>query len=683
MLLPVPNDLTDAQREDITALLASRRVRQDYIAGLASRVLGIDAWREAAALVNDRAAFTRDMLRRIEDAGQLRQALEIIAEEAPQNGDLMAQLGSVLRGNRLGDDDAYQQFINEYEPFLEPGALERHLSQTKRIVCAVGLGGDIREIRGTGFLVGPDLVMTNFHVVEPFLNVQTDGSGTKTISESGSGSELFFLFDYIDGVAVPSIPPNGAIRSLLTAQAQPENWLLYARSSLPRDGFHDAPDDAGDCYDYVVIRLDAEVGRAPRRPGGGVKRGWLSLPDDIDLTAERRLIVYQHPAGQSLQTDIGEFVTVDRSRTRVWYSVNATNGSSGSAVLDLEGQLFALHNAYVTDEARDAAGDAAVIPNGYTRLNQGIRIDCIARDLVVQEWPPPPPLAGDPTELWSLSDDIAKPSPVIGRRAFRQEVHAMTRGDREHRVAIVTGSLGSGRRFSIPLLRRVVGAHVPVAVFTTQDLRQLRPEQFVAQLLGRLQIGTPDTPPAVDASETESRWLRTDLPRWVRRQSVAYAHWAEDDGGLAPAWIVLQAIDGTAGTPVVSEIDWATGIKDLVAGLMGVHRVHSNDDADADLSHFRWLCLGDPTSLFSTGALPVYREDLDDDSACEREFSSCLNLAWDSAAMLQNGPRGLAGDPIVLEEFARSQRDKVTTENPYRKHLADLVARLVIQALQP
>lgn len=69
-------------------------------------------------------------------------------------------------------------------------------------------------------------------------------------------------------------------------------------------------------YDYVVIRLAKSIGDRPAQRGGGAARGWLSLPDRIDvLNPNLRLVVHQHPERAPQQFDIGNFIGLDPSGT--------------------------------------------------------------------------------------------------------------------------------------------------------------------------------------------------------------------------------------------------------------------------------------------------------------------------------------------------------------------------------
>src|SRR5262249_25010431 len=151
------------------------------------------------------------------------------------------------------------------------------------------------------------------------------------------------------------------------------------------------------------------VGRLSARLSGGAVRGWLTLPDAIDLLGgTKRIMVFQHPQTAPQLFDIGDFIQPDPTGTRVWYTVSAAHGSSGGAAVDIDGKLFALQNAEVEDPPLG-------IPQ---RVNQGVRIDLIAQDLAtVKGWDPAPPPDEEPLSFWSLSDDPLDPKPIIGRTA--------------------------------------------------------------------------------------------------------------------------------------------------------------------------------------------------------------------------------------------------------------------------
>lgn len=602
---PAAIPMTDEQLDDFARLLA-RHVTRGNIEWLATSVLGRDAIEQAGNEVGDTAAFARRILATLDAAGRIPQLLVLLRQESHHNSLLTLGLNNILGGIRLDDEEAKQRFVNEYEPFLNVAKMRELLPRVLRTVCAVGLGDPVKKIVGSGFLITPDVVLTNFHVLEPFLEVDP---ATKAVRANAPGDQLFFFFDYLWEPA-PDVPPDAAKPSVICVRAAPD-WLLHARRLLPGDGTENSPATVEDEYDYAVIKLERRVGALPARLSGGVIRGWLPLPKDkIDMNGERRVMVFQHPQRSPQQFDIGKYVRRDPSGTRVWYSVSTAHGSSGGAAVDNEGQLFALHNAEVKVEVIGDGGERL-------KLNQGVRIDLIVEDLsaalpdVVNVAAP----AEDPVSSWSLTDSLSDPSPVIGRREFREKVVSMF-GPNAERVLVVTGPPASGLRYSVKLLRHTLGSHVPVVEFKPGDLQGLGPKDFLRALCEDLGLLGLTAMPEARSTEDVQGWLRYDLPLWLSTQILKDE---ERDKRRYPAWVVIDTVIPD------KRLLWADNLKELVAALVGVH---DPGQPTVDVSQLRWLFLAS-----NAGGLPVtgvnqFVEDLGAYTTYEADFAECLQLAW-------------------------------------------------------
>jgi hypothetical protein len=573
------------------------------------------------------------------------------------NARLTFGLNRILTGRRLDDEPALQAFVNEYQPFLSSVGILENLPKVLRTVCAVALGNykdQKKGIVGSGFLIAPDLVMTNFHVVEPFLNINET---TKEIKAAGPGHQIFFFFDYL-WVPAPNVPPKAGHSSLAVTAA--EDWLVYARTRLPFDGTENSPETVDKEYDYAVIRLVRPVGDRPARKSGGVKRGWLNLPSNIDVKSEqKRIILFQHPGTAPQQYDIGDYVSLDRSKTRVWYSVSAARGSSGGAAVDTEGQLFALHNAEV---------QAAVVAVEGKRVNQGIRIDLIAQDLFaavpqVAAWSD---ASEDHLRIWSLNDDLADSQPIIGRKKFREMVITMKAPNAE-RVLVVTGPAGSGRHFSIELLQRTLGTQAPVVVISPNELQSLEPRRFLNRIIDGLGIlGIAGKPiPELPSTENVPGWLRLDLPRWLLER---LSEDEQRDATKYPAWIVINTVLPPDQPPLL----WADYLKDFVAALVGVQ---DPGQPNIDLPQLRWLFLATTANTLPIRGVRKLEEDLSNYSSYEEDFTECLKSAWYSIDQEQS----------LLDPFLKSLANVIKANSlglPLRKALANFVRELIKNGYQ-
>ena len=645
--------LTDIQRDDLIQLLVLYLPRSNLMA-LMNDVLGGDAIRQLANELGTVESLAKGIVTTLIQSKKVAAAVSHLRQGGGFSR-LQLGLNHILNGESFGSASALQGFVNEYEPFLSSEDLLQIYPLITRRICAVGLGKPFNRLVGSGFLIAPDLVMTNFHVLKDVLLIEEETRAVK--QHQDIGREIYFYFDYISGpppkVPPPKVLPNGvpandALTNSIAVSAA-EEWLVHARTFLPFDGTKQCSAVVDTEYDYAVIRLSVPIGERPLRNSGGPIRGWLNLQDDIDvLTRAQRILIFQHPETGPQQFDVGDFVQLDATKTRVWYSVSAANGSSGGAAVNKQGSLFALHNARVDE-------DVCVV-NGK-RVNQGVRIDYIYKDL---ESVPgfahgAAPQSGIDS-FWSLKDDPADPQPVIGRADFRKQVAKMQQGgEGTPRVLSVTGPAGSGKKFSVDLLRRIIGPQIPVVMFAERELQYCSPRLFTQVLVQELGLSSLMMPEQL-STEAFPRWLRLDLPQWLQGRL------AENQQGNAttyPRWVVINTV-----TPDNRRLLWAEHLRDYLVALLGVNE---RGQPGIPLPHLRWLFLSETTDTLLLGNVLRYDDDLSDFSRETEEFAECLKLACQTL------------DKTVLDEATSKFVAKAVLDSsvaaPRRQVLANLVCQ--------
>lgn len=651
--VPPPNDgMTASQRADLATLLVQNLLPRN-IQWLAERVLGLSA---ISDIIGNRPSVENlacALIERMQEAGRLADAIAILRTET-RNASLLRGLNHILTGSPLAALQATVHALDD--PFLNADFVDLYYPRVQRTVCAVALGGHVNELKGTGFLIGPDLVLTNFHVVEDFLKVETTVGGEDKITSTVAGDQLFFFFDYF-AAPRPLIPPDNARpHASMVVKAVTENWLVRARCLLSKDGYPPYPEEVlkKKKYDYAVIKLDRPVGNAPSRRSGGALRGWLTLDSDISYFDDvgKRLFVLQHPGGAEQLWDVGVYAQLDPSETRIWYSVNAERGASGAPAVDKKGRVYALHNAAVRSGPAVEAG---------MLVNQGIRIDLISKDLhpVVEL----PPSVDENIGYWSLTEDKSDPRPIIGREFFRTTVTAMMAATNGGRVITVTGPKDSGRRFSVDLLKRIVGAAVPVIQFVPDNLAELSPRAFVKALADFLMLPKSSTIPEARQTESTSRWISHDLPTWLAQQLAADQ---ARTPSRYPVWIVINTVV-PGGTP----LSWAHDLPDLISALMGPPDA---SQPTPDLPQLRWLLLGASNSPMPPTRMPVINDDLSAPSNTDysTQFANCMAIAWRSIE------RSEALPPVFLTKLGKKYAEMALNENkPVRAYLAQWVRDMI------
>ncbi len=183
---------------------------------------------------------------------------------------------------------------------------------------------------GTGFLVGPDLVLTNYHVMEPVL--------AGTVAEQ----DVVFRFDYRRAADGVTIRP-GVVFRLKTG-----DWCVEKSKYSAKDLVVDQGDPAPSELDYCLVRLSVPAGEA--KAGGSQDpnaddRGWITanLNQNPGAPADD-IFIMQHPKGQPLQFAVGEHLGLNPAENRVRYDADTLGGSSGSPIFNSALDLIGLHH---------------------------------------------------------------------------------------------------------------------------------------------------------------------------------------------------------------------------------------------------------------------------------------------------------------------------------------------------
>jgi hypothetical protein len=215
-----------------------------------------------------------------------------------------------------------QRNVRPYLAKLDVRVWQDRLIRIERQVCRIEMDGNAL---GTGFLVGPDTVLTNWHVFE-------------IAKSAGKVHQLGCRFDY---VRLPNGQTDLGQLALLDDAGSLDTSPYSAAEKI---GNPDNPLPTEDELDYALLRLAARVGE--QQVEGG-PRGWITLPKTVlPLPADAPILIVQHPEGtpMKLALDTQAVIGLNDNRTRVRYRTNTDPGSSGSPVFTMDWDLVALHH---------------------------------------------------------------------------------------------------------------------------------------------------------------------------------------------------------------------------------------------------------------------------------------------------------------------------------------------------
>ena len=238
--------------------------------------------------------------------------------------DLSAQTGGEPQADAPENAVApgLQRNVKPFLVKLDIRVWQEKLVRIERQVCRVEMEGNAL---GTGFLVGPDTVLTNWHVLEVAKN-------------AGKLDKLGCRFDFVrlpDGNTQPG-------QLIMLDAAGSLDTSPY--SAAEKTGTPDNPLPTANELDYALLRLATRVGEEKVE---GATRGWVALPKAVlPLPADAPILIVQHPEGtpMKLALDTQAVIGLNGNGTRVRYRTNTEVGSSGSPVFTMEWEIVALHH---------------------------------------------------------------------------------------------------------------------------------------------------------------------------------------------------------------------------------------------------------------------------------------------------------------------------------------------------
>lgn len=307
------------------ARLLSDALREAFLPERLDELLyfGLDRRRADITMAGDYQGRVYDIIRAADAEGWLPELVNAAREARPRSTGLHEVATGLGLTSVTGN---LERLVRADVPDLDVSVWRARLAALESQVCRVEIGGQL----GTGFLVGPDLCMTNHHVVAPLL---TDATRL---------AAAVVRFDHRRLADSTTVNPGIGYRLA-------DDWLVAAVPPSRADDI-DGPDlPAPDELDVAVLRLADRVGELPAGRAAGVTdaqpRGWISDPVDEPPRPGSPLLLLQHPAGTPMRLALGSVLAANANGTRMRHSVNTEPGSSGAPCLDAALRLVGLHHA--------------------------------------------------------------------------------------------------------------------------------------------------------------------------------------------------------------------------------------------------------------------------------------------------------------------------------------------------
>ncbi len=328
-----------------------------------------------------------DLIRELARAGRLDNLVADVRGELAENPDLGELDGRLALADKEAESQRVVRGTGLERMVRDAGHADVNLWAAQlvasgRRVCRISyqvVGG---VVRGTGFLVAKDLVLTNYHVVEHLLKGKAEAADVRL---------SFGYAETADGL------------SLGDSYRLAQDWIVAHAPYSQADLATGAGLPAAGELDFALLRIDNPAGEVVAPAG---QRGWFDLGTVPEPTPGDAIVfVLQHPEGKPLKQSIG--VRKESSTPlRLRYDADTEPGSSGAVVLDQRLEPVALHHAGDPDSKVKAKYNQGIplalilaaleadpeVPRFWQGGN-GASIERSRDDASITVAPPPPPAA--------------------------------------------------------------------------------------------------------------------------------------------------------------------------------------------------------------------------------------------------------------------------------------------------
>lgn len=321
-------------------------------------------------------------------------------------------------------DDLKQALLGtEASPSAEGVAddLEPHLAS--RICWVSGPGA----IGGTGFLVGPNLVLTSHHTIS-------------SVEASKTNPGLTCHFQMLALEPTPQDHNNGDC----VAQVGSKDWLVASSSAHPHErlGRRVSDEDLQAFGDFALIRLSDCV---------GLSRGWFTLAGPPSRGEGVAVLHRSARARAKRATSTVTRVRPLQNGLRIYLQTAdgfTTAGASGAPCINRRGLVTAIHQAGGEGRTKAQRSNRAVaatyplssiesVPTLQTQYLWWVRSHSLDNDRYLGPWASEGP-------FWL---------PLVGRWEFQDAVRNARDDPAAPRVLNVNGRAGSGRTISRSIVR--------------------------------------------------------------------------------------------------------------------------------------------------------------------------------------------------------------------------------------
>lgn len=250
----------------------------------------------------DLREITFNLVQWVEAHERIEELLIGARKENPGNNKLKAISQELLATTLEVEPDRLEAIVQQSVNFVDVESWLEQISQCSQAVCRIEFPAG--RARASGFLLGSDIVITNYHVIGGIVNAPS------------FKDNLVLRFGY------------KADRNGKRIDAGTEHHLV----GNPNGVIASSPASR---LDYALLRINASKNSQPVRVALKPKRH--------PFTSGEPLCIIQHPKGNPQKIALGSISQVLTPPSRIYYTTNTQEGSSGSPCVNGDGIVVALH----------------------------------------------------------------------------------------------------------------------------------------------------------------------------------------------------------------------------------------------------------------------------------------------------------------------------------------------------
>ena len=280
---------------------------------------------------------------------------------------VVASMPPSIEFEKNGKVTYFEKVLNNAAKFDDIALFRSQINHCESRVARVDING---QGRGSGWLVGPNLFLTAFHVVSDVLT---------------EPQRISIVFDY-------KVVPEQGYKVLYEGrriQLAVNPVVAFSEVDSEEKEFSKYGGSV-ECLDYVLLRLNEPVGAEGlgNQGLGSDSRGWFEISShQASFNTNAGLYIVGHPeltlgkgAGpMQFTASSPALAELTETKSRVRYRVNTKGGSSGSPVFNQDFVPLAMHHYGYIGELAWAEGTS-----WQKGFNQGVPVELIATSILQQ-----------------------------------------------------------------------------------------------------------------------------------------------------------------------------------------------------------------------------------------------------------------------------------------------------------